>query len=73
VAVVDISSRKNVGTKRCAKASGVWPPKEALELTFTMNWSECDGPPVSVPKRRGLGTTVIETMAKHSLGAVDLD
>jgi PAS domain S-box-containing protein len=41
---------------------------------FTMSWTELDGPPVSIPKRRGFGTTVIEAMAKHSLdGAVDLD
>jgi two-component sensor histidine kinase len=39
-----------------------------------MSWTELDGPPVSMPKRRGFGTTVIEAMAKHSLnGAVDLD
>jgi PAS domain S-box-containing protein len=42
--------------------------------TFTMSWTERDGPPVSAPRRRGFGTIVIETMAKHSLdGAVDLD
>jgi two-component sensor histidine kinase len=42
--------------------------------TLTMNWTERDGPPVSAPKRRGFGTIVIGTMAKHSLdGAVDLD
>ena len=42
--------------------------------TLTMTWTERDGPPVSAPKRRGFGTTVIETMANHSLdGAVDLD
>jgi PAS domain S-box-containing protein len=42
--------------------------------TLTMNWLERDGPPVSPPERRGFGTTVIETMATHSLdGAVDLD
>jgi two-component sensor histidine kinase len=42
--------------------------------TFTMSWTERDGPPVSAPGRRGFGTTVIETMANHSLdGAVDLD
>jgi two-component sensor histidine kinase len=42
--------------------------------TLTMSWTERDGPPVSAPKRRGFGTTVIETMANHSLdGAVDLD
>jgi PAS domain S-box-containing protein len=42
--------------------------------TFTMSWIEYDGPPVSAPKRRGFGTIVIETMAKHSLdAAVELD
>jgi two-component sensor histidine kinase len=41
---------------------------------FTMSWSESEGPPVAAPRRRGFGTTVIETMAKHSLdGEVDLD
>jgi PAS domain S-box-containing protein len=41
---------------------------------LTMSWTERDGPPVSAPKRRGFGTTVIETMAKHSLdGEIDLD
>jgi two-component sensor histidine kinase len=33
--------------------------------TFTMSWTERDGPPVSVSKRRGFGITVIETMATH--------
>jgi PAS domain S-box-containing protein len=41
---------------------------------FTMSWTERDGPPISAPKRRGFGTTVIEAMAKQSLdGVVDLD
>jgi PAS domain S-box-containing protein len=41
---------------------------------LTMSWIERDGPPVSVPKRRGFGTIVIEAMAGHSMdGAVDLD
>jgi two-component sensor histidine kinase len=41
--------------------------------TFTMNWTEGDGPPVSGPKQRGFGTTVIEMMVKRSVGgAVDL-
>jgi two-component sensor histidine kinase len=41
---------------------------------LTMSWTERDGPPVCVPEWRGFGTTVIETMANHSLdGAVDLD
>ncbi len=47
---------------------------ETVGDTFTMSWSERDGPPVSAPKRRGFGTIVIETMACHSTdGAVDLD
>jgi len=41
--------------------------------TFTMSWTERDGPPVAVPTRRGFGTIVIERMAERSLGgAVDL-
>jgi PAS domain S-box-containing protein len=42
--------------------------------TFTMSWTERDGPPVSAPKRRGFGTIVMETMAERSVGGrVDLD
>jgi PAS domain S-box-containing protein len=42
--------------------------------TFTMRWSEREGPPVSAPKRRGFGTTVMERMAEGSLGGtVGLD
>jgi two-component sensor histidine kinase len=42
--------------------------------TFTMSWTERDGPPVSAPGRRGFGTTVMEAMAERSLdGKVDLD
>jgi PAS domain S-box-containing protein len=42
--------------------------------TFTMSWSELEGPPVLAPKRRGFGTMVIEGMAKQSLdAAVELD
>jgi PAS domain S-box-containing protein len=42
--------------------------------TFTMNWIERDGPSVSVPKRRGFGTVVMEAMAERSVdGAVALD
>jgi PAS domain S-box-containing protein len=41
---------------------------------FAMTWSECNGPPVSAPKRRGFGTIVIKTMAQRSVdGTVDLD
>jgi len=43
-------------------------------LSFTMNWKECKGPPVSAPERRGFGTIVITMMAERSVdGAVDLD
>jgi two-component sensor histidine kinase len=41
--------------------------------TFTMSWSEREGPAVSAPKRRGFGTTVMERMAEGSLsGTVGL-
>jgi PAS domain S-box-containing protein len=41
---------------------------QAAADMFTMSWTENDGPPVVAPTRRGFGTTVIDTMAKHSLG-----
>jgi PAS domain S-box-containing protein len=42
--------------------------------TLTMSWIERDGPPVSVPKQRGFGTIVMETMTERSVdGAVDLE
>jgi PAS domain S-box-containing protein len=42
--------------------------------TFTMSWTERDGPPVSPPERRGFGTIVMKAMAERSVGgAVDLD
>jgi PAS domain S-box-containing protein len=45
-----------------------------VDNTFTMSWSERDGPPVSAPKRRGFGTIVMEAMAERSVnGKVDLD
>jgi PAS domain S-box-containing protein len=41
--------------------------------TFTMDWTEREGPPVFAPKRRGFGTTVMEAMVARSVdGAVDL-
>jgi PAS domain S-box-containing protein len=41
--------------------------------TFTMNWTERDGPPVSAPQQRGFGTTVMEAMVARSVdGVVDL-
>jgi two-component sensor histidine kinase len=42
--------------------------------TFTMSWSERDGPPVSKPQQWGFGNIVIKAMAEYSVdGAVDLD
>jgi PAS domain S-box-containing protein len=42
--------------------------------TFTISWTERNGPPVSPPKRRGFGAVVMETMAARSVdGTVDLD
>jgi PAS domain S-box-containing protein len=42
--------------------------------TFTMSWTERDGPPVSAPQRRGFGSVVMKEMAERSLdGKVDLD
>jgi hypothetical protein len=42
--------------------------------TFTMSWTERDGPPVLEPERRGFGSVVMETMTERSIGgAVDLD
>jgi PAS domain S-box-containing protein len=42
--------------------------------TFTMSWTEREGPPASPPTRRGFGTIVMEAMAERSLGGtVELD
>ncbi len=42
--------------------------------TLTISWTERDGPPVSRPKRRGFGSTVMATMAERTVdGKVDLD
>jgi PAS domain S-box-containing protein len=42
--------------------------------TFTVRWTERDGPPVSPPQRRGFGSIVMERMTECSVGgAVDLD
>jgi PAS domain S-box-containing protein len=43
------------------------------DATFTMSWTERDGPPVSPPKRRGFGNIVLEAMAERTVdGKVDL-
>ncbi len=36
--------------------------------TYTMGWIESNGPPVSPPSRRGFGSTVVESMAKRTVG-----
>src|SRR6266849_1347770 len=42
--------------------------------TFTMSWTERQGPPVSAPERRGFGTIVMEAMTERSMdGTVALD
>jgi PAS domain S-box-containing protein len=41
---------------------------------FKMDWTECNGPPVRPPDRRGFGSTIIEAMAKQAVGGdVQLD
>jgi PAS domain S-box-containing protein len=45
-----------------------------VDDSFTMSWTERDGPLVSEPKRRGFGTIVMEAMTERSVdGKVDLD
>jgi PAS domain S-box-containing protein len=42
--------------------------------TFTINWTERDGPPVSPPQWRGFGAVVMKEMAERSVGGnVELD
>jgi PAS domain S-box-containing protein len=46
----------------------------ADDKTFTMGWTERDGPPVFPPRRRGFGTVVMKEMAERSVsGKVDLE
>ena len=41
---------------------------------FAMSWTERNGPPVSQPKRRGFGSTVVDSMVKQTVnGEVQLD
>jgi len=41
---------------------------------FAISWTERNGPPVLQPERHGFGSTVIESMAKRTLGGeVQLD
>ena len=42
--------------------------------TLTISWTERNGPPVSPPRQRGFGSTVIEAMVEYNLnGTVCLD
>jgi PAS domain S-box-containing protein len=42
--------------------------------TFTLSWTEREGPPVSAPKRRGFGVTVMKAMVERSVdGRVEDD
>src|SRR5215831_6681997 len=42
--------------------------------TFMMSWIERNGPPVSAPKRRGFGSTVVNSMVRQTInGEVHLD
>jgi two-component sensor histidine kinase len=42
--------------------------------TFTMSWTEREGPLVSAPKQGGFGTTVVNATAKRTVGGeVELD
>lgn len=46
----------------------------AADPVFELVWTECGGPPVTAPARRGFGSTVIERILKLSIdGEVDLD
>jgi len=41
---------------------------------FAMSWTESKGPPVSQPKRRGFGSTVVDPMVRQTVnGEVHLD
>jgi two-component sensor histidine kinase len=36
--------------------------------TFTISWTERNGPPARPPERKGFGTTVIDSMVKRAVG-----
>jgi PAS domain S-box-containing protein len=47
-----------------------WSARGApADRTFSMSWSERNGPPVTPPTRRGFGTTVVDYLVKSSLDA----
>src|SRR5260370_14883229 len=62
-------SKKAPGVRRSASVKRLSRQGD----TFTISWTDHDGPPVSPPKQRGFGTIVLETMAGRSVdGAVGL-
>ena len=69
-----------------AKHGGLSLPEGRLELSWQLDglpgaapalhlrWRECNGPPVTVPTRRGFGRTLIEQGLQHDLdGSVTMD
>jgi two-component sensor histidine kinase len=47
---------------------------DTTDDTFTMGWTEREGPSVSAPARCGFGAMVTKEMAEHSMdGRVELD
>ncbi len=47
---------------------------EGLEPRFSMVWMENGGPPVTMPARKGFGSTVVDRMLRASVnGDIDLD
>jgi two-component sensor histidine kinase len=45
-----------------------WSADGNPERRLRLNWSETNGPPVEVPRRRGFGTRLIERSLAHDLG-----
>lgn len=46
----------------------VWAMESRSEPMLVMNWCETDGPPVSVPTRKGFGHVVMERITGRALG-----
>ena len=45
-----------------------WVKGDSSATTLRLRWSESDGPPVTAPKMRGFGTTLIERSLRYALG-----
>lgn len=50
----------------CGTVSARWRVEDGGDLSF--QWREVGGPPVTPPKRRGFGSTIIERSIPHELG-----